>query len=136
MLPVYDLDRIREFIPFNICMLGQRRSGKSVATWKLAEHLAPNFDLVISFIGTRNCNKELCDLISTRYDPRLNFVEFNPHVLEKLLEQQEKLIQLGTPREVLGCPTLRLLLNVFRVKTIFFLSNLVYLLQFYLLSEY
>ena len=90
MLPVYDLARIREFIPFNVCMLGQRRSGKSVATWKLAEHLAPNFDLVISFLGTRNCNKELCDLISTRYDPRLNFVEFNPHVLTKLLEQQEK----------------------------------------------
>ena len=103
MLPVYDLARIREFIPFNICMLGQRRSGKSVATWKLAEYLAPDFDLIISFLGTRNCNKELCDLISTRYDPRLNFVEFNPHVLEKLLEQQEKLIQLGTPREVLIC---------------------------------
>ena len=103
MLPVYDLNRIREFIPFNVCMLGQRRSGKSVATWKLAEYLSPNFDLIISFLGTRNCNKELCDLISTHYDPRLNFVEFNPLVLTKLLEQQERLISEGTPREVLIC---------------------------------
>ena len=103
MLPAYDLARIREFIPFNICMLGQRRSGKSVATWKLAEFLAPNFDLIISFLGTKNCNKELCDLISTKYDPRLNFVEFNPLVLTKLLEQQERLIQEGRPREVLIC---------------------------------
>ena len=103
MLPVYDLDRIKEFIPFNICMLGQRRSGKSVATWKLAEFLAPNFDLVISFLGTKNCNRELCEFISQRFDPRLNFVEFNPLVLTKLLEQQEKLIHEGNPREVLVC---------------------------------
>ena len=103
MLPQYDLDRIREFIPFNICMLGQRRSGKSVATWKLTEHLLPNFDLVISFLGTKNCNRELCDLIGKKFDPRLNFVEFNPRVLDKLLEQQELLINQGTPREVLIC---------------------------------
>ena len=100
MLPTYDLNRIREFIPFNICLLGQRRSGKSVASFKLTEFLHPDFDLVVSFLGTRNCNRELCNLIATHYDDRLNFVQFNPRVLEKLIEQQERLIEQGTPREV------------------------------------
>lgn len=101
MLQKYDLARIHEFIPFNICLLGARRSGKSVASYKLAEFLNPQFDLVLSFLGTKNCNKELCDFIGHHYDPRLNFVEFKPKVLSTLLAQQEALIQAGTPREVL-----------------------------------
>ena len=101
MLPNYDLERIYKCIPFNICMLGQRRSGKSIASWKLTEFLLPKFDLVISFLGTRNCNRELCELIGSRFDPRLNFVEFNENVLRKLMEQQERLIAEGNPREVL-----------------------------------
>jgi len=101
MLPEYDLRRITEFIPFNICLLGQRRSGKSVASWKLTEFLLPHFDLVVSFLGTKNCNKELNNLIATNFDPRLNFVEFNPRVLEKLIQQQELLIDQGQVRNVL-----------------------------------
>ena len=101
MLPTYDLNRINEFIPFNMCLLGARRSGKSVASYKLTEFLLPSFDLVISFLGTRNCNKELCNLIATHFDDRLNFVQFNPLVLKKLIEQQERLIEQGTPRNVL-----------------------------------
>lgn len=101
MLQTYDLDRIHEFIPFNICLLGARRSGKSVASYKLTEFLSPRFDLVISFLGTKNCNQELCQFIGSRYDHRLNFVEFKPRVLQTLLRQQEELIQAGTPREVL-----------------------------------
>jgi hypothetical protein len=101
MLPEYDLNRIKEFIPFNICLLGQRRSGKSIASWKLTEFLLPEFDLVISFLGTKNCNRELNQLISSNFDPRLNFVEFNPRVLEKLIEQQEILLDEGKVRNVL-----------------------------------
>ena len=101
MLPNYDLERIHKSIPFNICMLGQRRSGKSIASWRLTEYLLPKFDLVLSFLGTRNCNKELCELISTNFDPRLNFVEFNQHVLKKLMEQQEDIISAGGRRDVL-----------------------------------
>ena len=101
MLPNYDLRRIIEFIPFNICLLGQRRSGKSIASWKLTEFLLPHFQLVISFLGTKNCNKELCGLISKNFDPRLNFVEFNPRILTKLIEQQEILIENGVQRDVL-----------------------------------
>ena len=101
MLPSYDLERIHQSIPFNICMLGQRRSGKSIASWKLTEYLLPKFDLVLSFLGTRNCNKELCSLIGTRFDERLNFVEFNENVLKKLMEQQEDIISQGGRRNVL-----------------------------------
>ena len=101
MLPEYDLTRILELIPFNICLLGQRRSGKSVASWKLAEFLLPHFDLMLSFLGTKNCNRELNQLIATHFDPRLNFVEFNPRILEKLIEQQENIIEAGAKRNVL-----------------------------------
>ena len=101
MLPVYDLSRIKSFIPFNIGLLGARRSGKSIASFKLTEYLLPSFDLVISFLGTKNCNRDLCNLIATNFDERLNFVEFSPQVLSKLIEQQERLIEMGTPREVL-----------------------------------
>ena len=101
MLPEYNLNRILEFIPFNICLLGQRRSGKSVASWKLAEFLLPHFDIMLSFLGTKNCNTNLNRLIATHFDERLNFVEFNPRVLEKLIEQQEKLIENGVKRNVL-----------------------------------
>ena len=101
MLPSYDLRRVIQFIPFNICLLGQRRSGKSVASWKLTEFLLPHFQLVLSFLGTKNCNRELCDLIGRNFDPRLNFVEFNPRILTKLIEQQEKLIDSGIHRNVL-----------------------------------
>ena len=101
MLQSYDLNRINGFVPFNICMLGARRSGKSVASYKLTEYLRPRFDLIISFLGTKNCNQELCDFIGKHYDPRLNFVEFKPRVLQTLLAQQEELIEAGTPREVL-----------------------------------
>ena len=89
MLQSYDLNRINGFVPFNICMLGARRSGKSVASYKLTEYLRPRFDLIISFLGTKNCNQELCDFIGKHYDPRLNFVEFKPRVLQTLLAQQE-----------------------------------------------
>jgi hypothetical protein len=82
-------------------MLGQRRSGKSIASWKLTEYLLPKFDLVLSFLGTRNCNKELCSLIGNNFDERLNFVEFNENVLKKLMEQQEDIIADGRRRDVL-----------------------------------
>ena len=92
---------LHQLVPFNIALLGQRRSGKSVASFKITEYMSNRFDLMLSFLGTKNCNRDLVNFIATRYDPRLNFVEFNPLVLQKLIEQQEKLIQEGTPREVL-----------------------------------
>jgi len=101
MLKTYDLERIRGFKPFNICMLGMRRSGKSYAAAKLTKHLASEFDLCLSFLGTKNCNSELCDFIGTRYDPRLNFVEFQPIILKRLLKQQEDLLESGKKRHVL-----------------------------------
>ena len=93
MLPRYDLHSVQELIPFNIALLGQRRSGKSVASAELAKYLLPHYDIMISFLGTKNCNRELVGMINKEYDPRLNFVEFCPRVLSKLLQQQEKLIK-------------------------------------------
>lgn len=101
MLPRYELQQIQGLLPFNIALLGQRRSGKSVASAELAKYLSPRFDIMVSFLGTKNCNRELCGFINKVYDPRLNFVEFCPRVLSKLIEQQERLIIEGTPRECL-----------------------------------
>lgn len=101
MLPRYDLRSIQELIPFNIALLGQRRSGKSVASAELAKHLMGHFDIMMSFLGTKNCNRELVGMINKEYDPRLNFVEFSPRILEALIEQQERFIAEGRPRECL-----------------------------------
>ena len=60
MLKTYDLERIRGFKPFNICLLGMRRSGKSYAAAKLTKYFDSEFDLCLSFLGTKNCNTELC----------------------------------------------------------------------------
>ena len=68
LLPDYPLQNLKEIIPFNIALLGQRRSGKSVSTFKICEYLMHEFDLILTFLGTKFCNPELMNLIEENFD--------------------------------------------------------------------
>jgi hypothetical protein len=63
--------------------------------------MSSEFDLVICFIGSAACNPFLEHLLSTYWDPRFFFSEWNDELIEKLLRQQEDLMVNGTRREVL-----------------------------------
>lgn len=63
--------------------------------------MSSEFDLVICFIGSAACNPFLEHLLSTYWDPRFFFSEWNVELVEKLLRQQEDLMVQGTRREVL-----------------------------------
>jgi len=59
------------------------------------------FDLVICFIGSAACNPFLEHLLSTHWDPRFFFSEWNDQLIAKLLVQQEELLRKGLQRRVL-----------------------------------
>ena len=57
----WDPDQLREFKPFVLLMVGNRRQGKSYLCNHLCRRLTKRneFDLVISFMGSQHCNPEL-----------------------------------------------------------------------------
>ena len=101
MLPEFNLDELRTCIPFNVCMLGNRRCGKSTLIGEIAKQFQNEFDLMISFMGSKFCNDSITRLISEKYDSRLNFAFFKEEVLETLWKQQTELIANGQKRNVL-----------------------------------
>ena len=94
MLPEWNPDRISQRIPgVNIALVGGRRMGKSTATADLLWRFADQFDLVLCFVGSAHCNPVLEALLERYWDPRFFFSEWNPAMIRKLLQQQEKLIE-------------------------------------------
>ena len=53
--------------------------------------MSGQFDLVIGFIGSAACNPVLAELMKLHFDPRFFFSEWKPEVIQKLLDQQERL---------------------------------------------
>ncbi len=72
--------------------------GKSTATADLLWRNAEKFDLVLCFVGSAYCNPVLEALLKRFWDPRFFFSDWNPHLIAKLLEQQESL---DTKRSIL-----------------------------------
>ena len=99
VLPNWDPQRLIERKPFNIALVGGRKQGKSTAQQDLIHRMSNEFDLVICFIGSAACNPFLEHLLSTYWDPRFFFSEWNDELVEKLLRQQEDLMVVGTRRE-------------------------------------
>jgi hypothetical protein len=98
MLPIFQPDCLSDNLPGNFIFLGNRKSGKSFMCAELLKHLSSEFDLVISFLGTKFCNDNLSRFIAEEYTSQLNFTEFNSGVLNCLWSQQERLLSTGTVR--------------------------------------
>lgn len=63
--------------------------------------MSNEFDLVVCFIGSAACNPFLEHLLTTYWDPRFFFSEWDDRLIEKLLQQQEELLRTGRRRRVL-----------------------------------
>ena len=100
-LPNWDPNRLIERKPFNLALVGGRKQGKSTAQQDLIHRMSNEFDLVICFIGSAACNPFLEHLLSTYWDPRFFFSEWDGDLVDRLLEQQEHLLKTGVRREVL-----------------------------------
>jgi hypothetical protein len=74
--------------------------GKSTLTHHLLKIMSSKFDLVISFMGSSACSPEMRTLLETHFDPRFVFSSWNQRLMDKLLKQQEKLKNQGTPRQI------------------------------------
>ena len=72
--------------------------GKSTATADLLWRNCEKFDLVLCFLGSAACNPVLEALLEKYWDPRFFFSEWNPHMIAKLMQQQERL---DTKRSIL-----------------------------------
>ncbi len=101
VLPTWDPQRLIERKPFNLALVGGRKQGKSTAQQDLINRMSSEFDLVLCFIGSAACNPFLEHLLSTYWDPRFFFSEWDDALIEKLLVQQERLLKTGVRREVL-----------------------------------
>ena len=101
VLPEWDPNRLIERKPFNIALVGGRKQGKSTAQQDLIYRMKNEFDLVICFIGSAACNPFLEHLLSTHWDPRFFFSEWNDELIAKLLVQQEEILRKGLQRRVL-----------------------------------
>ena len=100
MLPVFPAHCLSEHLPGNFIFLGNRKSGKSFMCAEILKSLQHEFDLVLSFLGTRFCNDNLSRFVAEAYSPDLNFTEFNCGVLNCLWSQQERLLSAGKVRNV------------------------------------
>ena len=101
MLPSWDPKRIQRKIPFVLGLVGGRRQGKSTAVADLLSRMSNQFDLVICMVGSAACNPVLEALLTEHWDPRFFFSEWDPDLMNRLLEQQESLQRSGSKREVL-----------------------------------
>ena len=62
--------------------------------------MSSQFDLVVCFIGSAACNPTIEAMMERFWDPRFFFSTWNQHLIDKLLEQQERLKKEGRPRHV------------------------------------
>ncbi len=100
MLPPWNPARLVRKVPFNLALVGGRRQGKSTACSHLVAMMKNKFDLVIAFIGSAAANPVLHQLMVQHWDPRFFFSEWDQHLIDKLLVQQEKLKKQGRDRHV------------------------------------
>ena len=101
MLPSWDPDRLAKKIPFNLALCGGRRMGKSSAVSSILQTMKSRFDLIIAFIGSANCNPVLKEQMLINWDDRFFFPQWEQNLIDKLLQQQEKLKEQGVTRNIL-----------------------------------
>ena len=74
--------------------------GKSCATVDLLKRLSSQFRLVIAMIGTPSCQPALAALMEQKWDKRFFFNTWDVSLVERLMQQQERLRADGIHRHV------------------------------------
>ena len=100
MLPLWDPATLDSVVPFVIGCVGARRTGKSTAISHLLFQMSSRFELVVCFIGSAACNPTIEAMMEQFWDPRFFFSQWDQHLIDKLLEQQENLKKAGRDRQV------------------------------------
>ena len=100
MLPHWEPETLKNVIPFVIGCVGARRTGKSTAISHLLFQMSTRFELVICFIGSAACNPTIEAMMERFWDPRFFFSEWDQHLIDTLLKQQEALKKSGRDRQV------------------------------------
>ena len=100
MLPTWDPETLHSVVPFVIGCVGARRTGKSTAISHLLFQMSSTFELVVCFIGSAACNPTIEAMMERFWDPRFFFSEWDQHLIDKLLVQQETLKKQGRDRHV------------------------------------
>ena len=103
MLSTWDPERIHDRIPLVLAAVGARRCGKSTAISHIVYQMYDKFDLVIAFVGSAACSPVLEAMLdrNPKWDTRFFFSKWNQPLVDKLLEQQEKLKKKGIDRHIL-----------------------------------
>ena len=99
VLPIWDPERLRPRLPFNVALCGGRKQGKSCGVAHLLDLLKDEFQLVICMVGSAACNPVLEHLLKENWDPRFFFSEWDDELIGRLLKQQEELLGSGQQRE-------------------------------------
>jgi len=93
ILETIKLERFYERLPLCASWIGFRKSGKSFSLSLVVRYLVSRgaFKRIILFLGNRFCNPELVQLVEKHFDARLIFSAYSEELLQKILDQQEKL---------------------------------------------
>ena len=78
-------------------MVGNRRQGKSY----MVNHLCDQFDLIISFMGSKHCNPELGTYLEGQGFGNFLFHKWDNDLMDRLENQQMELMEEGRQRRVL-----------------------------------
>ena len=101
----WDHRQLREYKPFVVLMVGNRRQGKSYLSNHLCRTLMTKntreFDLVISFMGSAHCNPELHAFLDSEGFGCFQFNKWDQGLMDRLEQQQIELMQQGRVRNVL-----------------------------------
>ena len=93
----WDHRQLREYKPFVVLMVGNRRQGKSYLCNHLCRTLMTRntreFDLVISFMGSAHCNPELHAFLDSEGFGCFQFNKWDQGLMDRLEQQQIELMR-------------------------------------------
>ena len=97
----FDVQSLRRYSPFVLLMVGNRRQGKSYLNNYICQELVDDFDLIISFMGSKHCNPELHNFLESVGFDDFQFDCWDSELMTRLEDQQQELMRQGRIRNVL-----------------------------------
>ena len=95
------MKNLRTYKPWVVQLLGNRRMGKSHLCNHIVRKMSHEFDLFISFMGSKHCNPELHTFMEERGFEDFQFNHWDNDLMTRLEAQQIELIKQGRVRNVL-----------------------------------